>query len=111
MVARVDLSESMCPRQIDVAKNHMLSVRTACCLRRQIKLHKMPRGLDLPGDGHLDQSLVPAWLTAVGGLTLGGWATGILTTKKGNSFCTNQYISIRGCKSWIWLVAGLRCFH
>ena len=59
----------------------------------------MPSGLDLPGDGHLDQSLVPAWLTAVGGLTLGGWATGILTTKKGNSFCTNQYISIRGCKS------------
>ena len=86
MVARVDLSESMCPRQIDVAKNHMLSVRTACCLRRQFELHKMPRGLDLPGDGHLDQSLVPAWLTAVGGLTLGGGLRGFSQQKKGIHF-------------------------
>ena len=53
MVARVDLSESR-------------------CLRRQIELHRMPSGLDLPGDGHLDQSLVPARLAAVGGLTEGG---------------------------------------
>ena len=98
MVARVDLSESMCPRQIDVAKKHMLSVRTlgACCLRRQIKLHKMPRGLDLPGDGHLDQSLVPAWLTALGGLT-GGGLQGFSQQKM--EFVLYQTVSIRGCKS------------